>query len=252
MKILILVNTLQAVNSFIYANHIEFFVKSVKKDPSIEFLFFTPHRMSIDAARNTAAKMALEAESDYLMFIDDDVLLPGDTLDRLLKADKDIVAGLVIIRGMPFNNMAFKFESPGRLIYYNDLPLAEPCLEGHINYDIKCDSCRITNLQSLVKVDAVGFSCCLIKTDVLKAMEPPYFITGVNHTEDIYFCLKTLELTPNPEIFLNTEVQCGHLLNAEPIEWKTRKKMQEFYELASTKPFVRDMAHIEKCLARMS
>lgn len=248
MKIVILVNTLQSVNSFVYANHIEFFVKTVKKDPTIEFQFFTPHRMSIDAARNHAARIALETEADYLMFIDDDVLIPANTLELLLAAQKDIVAGLVVIRGLPFNNMAFKFISETELIYYNDIPLASPCASEHTNYDIKCDSCRETSLQELVKVDAVGFSCCLINCDVLRSMEPPYFVTGVNHTEDIYFCLKSRELEPAPEIYLHTGVECGHLLNPEPVEWRTRKKMQEFYN-SGVKEYSRDLAHIERCLA---
>lgn len=250
MKIVILVNTLNNVNAFIYANHINFFVKTTKLYPELEYEFFTPYRMSIDTARNNAAKIALETQADYLMFIDDDVLIPNNTLDLLLKADKDIVAGLVVIRGMPFNNMAFKFDDPNHLVYYNDLPLVRPCNgeEKHIMYDIKCDDCHLTPLEELVKVDAVGFSCCLIKTDVLKVLEPPYFITGVNHTEDIYFCMKTKELTPEPEIFLHTGIECGHLLNAEPIEWRTRRKMQEFYGKVAKKQD-HGLEYINRCLA---
>ncbi len=251
MKITVLVNALTSISQFIYPNHVHFFVQATRKYPDIKWNFFTPSRMSIDTARNHAAKIALETDSDYLMFIDDDVLIPANTLEKLVEADKDIIAGLVVIRGYPFNNMAFKFTGPNSLSNYNDLPLDTACEKEHTFYDIECESCRVAKLQPLVKVDAVGFSCCLIKSDVLKAMEPPYFITGVNHTEDIYFCLKTLDLEPNPGIYLHTEVECGHLLNQEPIEWRTRHKMKEFYKDTVEDAFKRDMTHIDRCIAKM-
>jgi hypothetical protein len=251
MKITVLVNTLSSISPFIYPNHVHFFVQATKKFPGIQWNFFTPPRMSIDTARNNAAKLALESDSDYLMFIDDDVLVPATALEKLIAADKDIVAGLVVIRGYPFNNMAFKFIGPEALTFYNDLPLEKECANAHTKYDLSCESCRASKLQTLVKVGAVGFSCCLIKTDVLKAMEPPFFITGVNHTEDVYFCLKTLELTPNPEIYLHTDVPCGHLLNPEPIEWGSRHKMQEFYKETVIDAGERNISHIERCLAKM-
>ncbi len=259
MRVLILVNTLQSVSSFVYSNHINFFVKTVKTDPTIEFMFYTPHRMSIDHARNSAAEMALQSDCDYLMFLDDDVLVKPETLDMLLKADKDIIAGLVIIRGHPFNNMAFKFkeekeEEKQSLEFYNELPLKESCEAGHEVYKIECESCiKSSKLQELVKCDAVGFSCCLIKCDVLQALEPPFFVTAKNHTEDIYFCLKIRSLNPIPEIWLHTGVKCGHLLNAEPIEWANRPLMKTIYD-----PFFRgekghndhrDDEYIKRCLA---
>lgn len=250
MKITILVNTLTHIEPRIYSNHIAFFGYTLKHHPDWNIEFFTPPRMSIDTARNNAAKIALETESDYLMFLDDDVMIPVNALELLIEAKKDICAGLVIIRGMPFNVMAFKYEDDMHLTYYNDLPLAEPCKDGHINFDIKCDNCHLTPLQLLTEVGAVGFSCCLIDVNVLKAVEPPYFITGVNHTEDIYFCIKTRELEPNPSIFLHTGIQPNHLLGPEGIEWARRRKMQEFYA-----PVMKNTDHgieyINNCLAKI-
>lgn len=284
MKILVLVNTLQSVQSFIYSNHVEFFVWTAKNRPDIEFRFFTPHRMSIDNARNTAADLAMKMECDYLMFIDDDVMIPRNTLDLLLKADKDIVAGLVIIRGMPFNVMAFRWEDLGQkqedrpkedetrsLVFYNDLPLVKPCGNpevhctdpgfdyfGHVKFNLDCEYCRKAPLQEIVPVDAIGFSCALIKTDVLHQLTTPYFITGRHHTEDVYFCMKVqTELEPKPTIAMHTGVQCGHLLNPEPIEWAGRKRLTDFYapevekEKEASKGFQRDMGYIQKCLANL-
>src|SRR6266850_6703930 len=138
MKILCLVNTLTSVNSFVYANHITFFNYIKKHFPTLEMLFFSPHRMSIDHARNEAARLALECEADYLMFIDDDVLVPPNTLEGMLECASDIAAGLVIIRGWPFNVMAFKFTKDStpevpRIAPIDELP--RDLGPGYMSYD---------------------------------------------------------------------------------------------------------------------
>ncbi len=239
MRVMTLVNTLTSVSSFVYANHVEYFVYTAKQRPDIEFIFYTPHRSTIDNARNMAAKLAMQYECEYLMFIDDDVLIPRDALLKLLDAKKDICSGLVIIRGYPFNCMLFKWldETTKRdLTYYNDLPKGE---DG--------------NLELLVPCAAVGFSCCLIRTEILFDLPEPYFVTGRTNTEDVYFCMKIRDLTPVPSIFCRTDVRCGHLLNPEPIEYETIEKFKEFYKptVEENKKFKRDQEYIDKCLAKL-
>lgn len=232
IKVVILVNTLTSVESTVYSNHIEFFVWHAKNHPEIDFIFYTPHRMSIDSARNSAADYALQLEADYLMFIDDDVLIPRDSLHKLIQNDKDICAGLVIIRGYPFNVMSFKFKKPSkklseefkktgvnRIGFYNDLPK------------------RNGKLQKLVKCDAVGFSLCLIKIAVLKKISQPFFITGSRNTEDVYFCIKAKEELgkENVSIYTDTSLECGHLLDKVPVCWTNRKALQEYQEKVEPK-----------------
>lgn len=44
--------------------------------------------------RNMAAKVALECEADYLLFLDDDVLVPpNNALKLLLECEADVAAG---------------------------------------------------------------------------------------------------------------------------------------------------------------
>lgn len=234
-RVFVLVNVLNNVSSYVYDNHIGFFLHTARTLPDIEFRFWTPPRMSIDNARNQAALYAMNTDCDYLMFIDDDVLIPENTLVELLKADKDIIAGLVMIRGFPFNVMAFKWEkddqgNPKNLGYFNDLPKE----------------------RGIVECDAVGFSCCLIKMDIIKALEPPYFVTGKSNTEDVYFCLKVKDiLDPQPGIFMHTGVECGHLLNPLPIVYSGKQKFYDFYAPVYEKEpeFKRDQAYIDACVA---
>lgn len=220
-RVLVLVNSLSTVSQYIYSNHIGFFSEIAKNNPELDLIFHTGMRTSIDTARNNAAKQAMIDDCDYLMFIDDDVLVPKGAMQKLIAADKDIVAGLVIIRGYPFNVMAFKFTKEKKqrtLGYFNKL-----------KKDAK------GKLVPLQKCDAVGFSCCVIKVELIKALEPPYFVTGPYNTEDVYFCMKvTDELADKktgekPSIFLHTGIQCGHLMPPEAVEYATIKKFQTFY-----------------------
>lgn len=228
MHTLCLVNTLNMINSFTYSNHVAFWTKTKELYPSRDghkFDFFTPPRMSIDMARNTAAREAIRRECDYLLFIDDDVLVPDTAFDSLVKCNSDIAAGLVIIRGYPFHVMAFKKEE-GSFPYFDDLPTVEGILKDPVTHD-----------DGLA---ATGFSCCLIKVSLLLKVPPPYFITGPRNTEDIYFCLKARdtieELNKNGHnlspltISMATHVQCGHFLHPEPIEWRTIDIFKQFYE----------------------
>ena len=220
MKTVILVNTLTLVDQIVYSNHIHFFCQTVKDYPKDAFVVFTPPRMSIDRARNEAAKMALMLEADYLMFIDDDVLLPitqnNHIFKSLVEADKDIIAASVRIRGYPFNRMAFKYTDPDptnrkrALDFYNDKHDPE---------------------HPIVDVDALGFSTCLIKVDVLKPMDPPFFITSPNGTEDVYFCIRAQkELEPKPTIAVHTGISCSHLLDKEAVDDGTVERWKVFCE----------------------
>ena len=217
MKILVGINTLTSVDQPVYANHLQFFFRLGRHfDESTTFAICTPRRMSIDRMRNMCAKMALEADYDYILFIDDDVIVPIDMLQKLLRADKDIVAGHTIIRGWPFNSMIFKHPTPERiqeLDYYNEWKPED------------------LDEQGLLSVDAVGFSCCLIKVSLLKKLSAPFFVTGPNHTEDIYFCMKARQFVPETTIFVDPSISTVHCLGSEYIGPENRQFYKDYYKL---------------------
>jgi hypothetical protein len=59
--------------------------------------------------RSATAQVALESEADYVLFLDDDVLFPFDSLDGLPACNSDIASADVCIRGYPFDHMCFKY-----------------------------------------------------------------------------------------------------------------------------------------------
>lgn len=198
-RIVVGTNSLVSTTQPAYANHCQMWFRLGRMYPEIDFIYVNPPRMSIDRMRNLCATTALEHEASHVLFIDDDVLLPVpfDFLAKLLACKAPLAAADVIIRGWPFMHMFFKYTKDKKGL--NPVKTVKKPLGP-------------------IEVDAVGFSCCLIETETLKKIEPPYFVTGTTNTEDIYFCLKVREQDPDARIVVDTSIQCGHILSAEIIE----------------------------------
>lgn len=207
LKIVVGTNSLTSTRHQAYSNHCQFWYRLGRSTPH-DYIFVNPDRMSIDRMRNMAAEVALGQEADYLLFIDDDVLIPKDSLTRLLTADVDIIAGDVMIRGYPFPHMLFKQDKKGGLKSMQAVP----------------------KKRGVIDVDAVGFSLCLIKTSLLSKLTKPYFVTGTHNTEDIYFCLKAKAEVPKVTIKADTSVICSHILWDETISSYNRKYFKRYYE----------------------
>lgn len=239
MKILIGTNCLSQVHHLAYASHCQFWYRLGKKHADIKFYFMPPGRMSIDNMRNAAAKVALELECDYLMFIDDDMILHPDTLQSLLDADKDIVMALTFIRGGVFHPMFFKKlpkETGGYdLTYYTDW-------EDNVNE------------KGIVDCQAVGFATVLIKTHLLKQLQAPYFLTAGGSTEDVYFCCRVKEeIGDHVTIAVDTKVPTGHILEPEIVHVDTVKKLREYHKTEEPKENPdRGQEYLERCFPNLS
>lgn len=211
-KIIVGVNTLTEVEASAYSNHCQFWFRQ-GRNTSHDFILNHPRRMSIDRMRNITAKIALDTNSDYVCFIDDDVLVPLDTIDRLIECDADIAAGHTLIRGYPFQNMFFRWTDDTKLNLAN-------VKDKDISYDSRGD----------IPVDAVGFSCVLIKTSFLKQIDSPYFVTGPFNTEDIYFCVKGKQKFPNCKYVVNPRVITSHNLGPEYLSSDNVDAYRKYFE----------------------
>jgi len=220
MKILLGINILTSVDSQVYGNHFAwaYHLGRLKSERNIDIILYTPWRSSIDRMRNEAARLALELDCDYLMFVDDDMIVQNNMLESLIDADKDIVMAHTYIRGYPFHPMSFKDigndPSDIRLTYFDDI------ME-------KVDE------KGLAECSAVGFAAVLIKTSVLRRLEPPYFVTTPNSTEDVYFCLRCKVELGEVSIAVDTKCPTGHMLDKEmvcPITVDALKIYSESFE----------------------
>lgn len=140
----------------------------------------------IDEARNAIVHTFLrETDATHLLMVDTDMVLPRDTVQRLLAADKDIVSGLAFV-GTPERtpvrpNIVVRHTNPDETWYLAPLWDYPP--------------------GELVKVAGCGAACMMVKREVyegvLKARGEdhpfPWFAHGMaNNTpigEDVAFCL---------------------------------------------------------------
>jgi hypothetical protein len=211
LKVVVGINSLTECQWPAYNSHLELFYNIGKRFPQMDLILVNPSRVGIDRMRNLAAQVCIESEADYLLFIDDDVIPPFDSLQRLIACEADIAAGDVLIRGYPFDHMCFRWTADDKKVM-KALP----------------DYGEETGL--VIDVDAVGFSLCLIKRELFQKVSAPYFITGLNHTEDVYFCLKARDADPGCTIVVDTTLKCGHILWSEIISSHNKKDYKEYFE----------------------
>lgn len=138
-----------------------------------QLMIFTSQGTLIVNQRASLAQTALDAGADYILWLDTDMRFPKDTLKRLLAHDKPIVAANYATRRIPVDTVAFS-----RVGDQWETIKSKPESKG------------------LEEVVAVGMGVMLIKTDVLRKMERPWFSIGYHPDtheysgEDIYFCVR--------------------------------------------------------------
>ena len=147
----------------------------------------------IAGARNSLVKRSLEEGSEWILFLDDDHVYPGDLLLRLLKHEQPIVGSLYLRRAQPFSPVAFSHRSEDGL--YQSIDLTALPKEG------------------LLKVHALGAAGLLVWSEVFRAIPEPWFVHGRygewNAGEDIIFCEQANEA--GFDIFVDLAAQLGHL-----------------------------------------
>lgn len=142
--------------------------------------------------RNSVVQKALDAGSEWVFFVDDDMAFPPDHLLRLLSQDKPIVASLYTARSAPWRPIAYDW----------------------ISDEDGWDPIDLTQIpgKGLVKVDGAGTGGMLIRTEVFHQMPFPWFEKTPLGSEDLEFCKKATRL--GFEIVVDLEARMGHLTTA--------------------------------------
>jgi GT2 family glycosyltransferase len=153
----------------------------------------------IDLARNELIERALKHNSDYIWFIDSDMILEEGILDNLVNMNKDIASALYFMRSPPYK------------------PIVK------VIKDEKFFIVDRISLNQILEVDAVGLGCCLIKREVFEKMlekndNKPIFEFKKHKlsnneieilSEDTAFCFKAKKT--GFKIFVNTGLICKHI-----------------------------------------
>lgn len=157
----------------------------------LDFQYFYGYQ--IDQIRNLIAEWA--KRYDYLLSIDSDIVLPRDSLVKMLAADKDIISGLYIQR----------IPGTQTLEVYMDTSNGG-CT--NIPYSL------IEN-RGVVEIAACGMGCALIKSDVFRKLEYPHFYykSALDHSntvsEDVYFCMKARQ--SGFTVWADASIKCDHI-----------------------------------------
>jgi len=157
----------------------------------LEFQYF--YGYNISQIRNLIAEWA--KRYDYLLSVDSDIVLPKDTLTKMLAADKDIISGLYIQR------------KPGQQI-----------LEVYMSTrGGGCANIPYSKLENLglVEIEACGMGAALIKGEVFRKMTYPHFFYKEALTmqetvsEDVFFCKKAKET--GFTVWCDPTIKCDHI-----------------------------------------
>lgn len=144
-------------------------------------------------ARNAIVRKALDGGYEYVFMVDSDIIIPENALECLLEYPVDICFGVYPRKNNPeetelFHKGTFSFEK--RFTYKEIKEI------GNVRVDVK----------------GAGFGCALIKTDVFRKLNYPWFNfvsyeDGDFLSEDLYFCMMAENFTMQADI----RVRCKHI-----------------------------------------
>lgn len=174
-------------------------------------------RQAVDAARNYIIELAVRMAVDYILFIDDDGVLPADTLVKLLEDDKDIVGAPMMTRNARENgkHALCVFEK-------FDFYIGDGKTVSKYRSIEKFDNSK----GYLHPVDGIGGACMLIKKVAFEALfvkhngRPFEFtheihetkehgVTVRNISEDMTFCERAR--AEGFQVWVDTRVRPVHL-----------------------------------------
>lgn len=194
------------------------FIKSLVKLEGAGDLVFHERTLP-DVARSNIVTQAFQKSASHILFVDNDMTFDKDLLNRLIRHDKDIVGALTWWRVPPFYPSVYRYnpktKRPGDHdpILYPDVQL--PLISKN----------NLTEFGKLWEVDAIGMAATLIKTDVFKKLDPPYFRFEMKGGEDLSFCRRCKK--KGFKIYCDTGTRVGHITN-RVIDFKNLKTYSDY------------------------
>lgn len=182
-------------------------------------------RCMIAEARNLMVKYAIDEGCTHILFVDDDMVFPSDTLIRLLQHQKDIVGAV-----------AFQRRPEHLPCTYNLEPLDTTLLSA-----VECLD------QGLQPFDAIGSSCILIRAEVFKRIPFPWYRWGDTSLgvmvkqgglgEDLSFCIRAKQY--GIQTWADTDFIITHLGDESKIDrkyYEAYKKETNLFERMKSIP----------------
>jgi hypothetical protein len=167
---------------------------------------------SVSKGRQDLVEYALEANYDYLFFVDSDVILPQNSLIHLLSARKIVINGTYCRK----EAASITSENPWTTLYRHDY-------SGMAKYNFGPYWLSNNELpkEGVIPVDCAGLGCTLIHMDLFRTILPKqdYFVFCKEEAEiekgpyclgeDMYFF--RLCILNDVQPYAHGAVRCGHM-----------------------------------------
>lgn len=141
---------------------------------------------------------AQKNQSDYLLYVDDDMILPNDSIDRLLAHNKEIIGVNSYSRTLPLSSTVMMMDEKGE---YKDP-------SKNTEFAMKVP-------EELFEVLAVGTGVALIKMEVFETINKPWFKFDIHRDgymiqgEDAWFCSQARK--EGYKIWCDGSLEIGHI-----------------------------------------
>jgi len=192
---------------------IKFFLSCLTTNMPYQIAWEPVSRTLPDIARNILVDIALEHSFDLIWFLDDDMAWNDrDILMKMVKYNLDIIGVQAHTRLPPYYPCVF--EKVGE--FYRSIDVSG---------------------KGLIEVDALGGACFLVKTDVFRKMERPWFefkpvrLYGLDQErigEDIYFFKKAK--AKGFKVYCDGNIDMWHIGERMLIGRETWQQYQEDFE----------------------
>lgn len=143
-------------------------------------------------SRNRLVKDALDFKADFILWMDSDMIFPGDTMLKLMKHmedGKDIVSGLYFRRRSPFTPVLYDKIERGQHSDLTEYPE-----------------------NSLFEVQGCGFGCVMTRVEAMQDIllnSHDWFTPFEGYGEDLSFCLRARD--NGYKIWCDSTLKCGHI-----------------------------------------
>jgi len=187
------------IHSRVYKSHLAA-IANASRTFDVAYVGVT-EKQYLHTASNILVENALEHCIDYIFWTEADMLLPFNTIERLYqdikRTDLEAVGGLYFLRGDGTQPCLYKKlpQNPP----YNFTPVI------------------LVPENELFRIDCCGFGGILLKTDIFRKMEYPWFdLKEGGYGQDIYFCEHAKR--KGIRIGCDSSVLYGHLGEPEIID----------------------------------
>ena|SRR5437868_4935621 len=156
--------------------------------------------MYVDAARNEITRQALRVSSaTHLMFLDNDMVWPHNTISRLATHRVPVVGGNYFLKVPPHDCVAFNIVELSDGVQIVRLEDFTPNLA----------------VELLFEVEGLGLGATLIDLDVLRRMKDHFhdekWFRSEEGGEDVWFFRRLRQLGIPAPVWLDTSLKCGHI-----------------------------------------